>query len=267
LVTPAPTTPPGDLHVAAGAGQALAFAAVLYPLPAGSTATLTFAIDSQQGAAAVQACPTTTTTWKAGADQPADSAPHYNCGAVHYQGVVNDQGTTVTFTFAAVTEATPDLLSLAIVPAAGAVPFSVDLAKPGPRSLTVISSPPSASPSSARSAPPSSSTKPAGASTQAAGKPLGVPQPPADLPPPASDTTNSPGSAPQVAPSAPAAPPTSAVAARGTAGNRATVGSVLGALAMVAAFLFWGLGRGLLGGRITPLSTPLPTGATSAHKT
>ena len=272
LAAPAPTTASGGLHIGAGAGQTLAYAAVLYPLTAGSTATLTLAIDNQNGSVAVQACPTTTTTWKAGGDQPADSAPEYSCKAIHYPGVVSDDGKTVTFTLAAVTEGTPGLLSLAIVPddtASSAATFGLDLAKPGARSLTVIGAPPSA-PSNQQAPPPPPPTSPGTTSsehTQAAGQPLAVPHQSVTLPAPQSATAGQPGTAPQVAPSTPAAPTAPDLTAQHTpSSGRGTTGQILGALALLSALLFWGFGRGLLGGRITPLSMPLPTCVAAARK-
>src|SRR5438309_6935 len=93
LAAPAPTTPSGGLRVAAAPGQVLAFGAVLYRVPLGSTAKLTLKIAAVEGAPLVQACPTKNIRWKAGDDQPADAAPAYDCSTLHSPGNVASHGT------------------------------------------------------------------------------------------------------------------------------------------------------------------------------
>ena len=66
LAAPAPTTPAGGLRVSASPGQVLAFGAVLYQVPVGSTARLTLKIAGAQGTPQVQACPTKNIAWKGG---------------------------------------------------------------------------------------------------------------------------------------------------------------------------------------------------------
>ena len=116
LAAPAPTTPAGGLRVSAAPGQVLAFGAVMYRVPVGSTAKLTFKIAGAQGTPQVQACPTKNIKWKGGDDQPADAAPAYDCTTLHSPGKVSAAGTKITFDVVALTESKPGRLSLAIVP-------------------------------------------------------------------------------------------------------------------------------------------------------
>lgn len=266
---PSPSTPAGGIRVAAAPGQVLAFGAVLYPMPAFASGTLTLTISGSQGTPVVEACPTKSTSWKAGDDQSIDAAPTYDCSAFHYSGTVSADGTSVTFNVSAFGQPTAGLLSLAIVPdlsggsggSGVAAPFSVDVDKPGATSLNVTSAPPPTTPTPTF---PASQPAPASAvvpPSQQAGRPLGVP-----LTGGSSTATVAPSAAPapQVAPTGqPAA--TTNVAASSSGSVASTAGSVIGALVLVAAFLFWGLGRGLLGGRIVPLSQPISAAATSPH--
>jgi hypothetical protein len=254
VAAPSPGTPEGGMHIAAGPGQVLAYGAVLYPLAEhASFGQLRFDISGSQGTVKLLACPTKGTAWSAGDDQPADKAPAYDCQPTRITGAVAANGKTVTFALSALPAKS---LSLAIIPDVSA-PFSVDIDKPDASSLAVTSGStvPAAPPP-----PPTIQSAPAPAadantSTTAAGRPLGVPNLPA--PSTAQAPSTDPAPAPQVATSAP--PPAAAAPAANPANRRSvgsTVGGVVGVLALIAAFLFWGLGRGLLGGRIQPLSSP-----------
>lgn len=253
LAAPSPATPRGGMHIASAPGQVLAYGAVLYPLATkGSVGRLTLGIASSQGTVQLLACPTRNVTWSGGDDQPAAKAPPYNC-ATHAVGAVAADGNTVTFTLPTLPAHT---LSLAIVPdtSAGDAVFSVDVDKPSPSSLDITTTP------SAPPPPPTmtqgSSTAPASKPAPAAGRPLGIPNLPA--PSMAQQTVPAGAPAPQVASSTPPASVTAHQSAAATSSGSAalTVGRVVGALAMVAAFMFWGLGRGLLGGRIQALAGP-----------
>lgn len=249
---PAPTTPSGGMHVAAAPGQVLAYGAVLYPLPAHAVlGQLTFTIAGSQGTVSLVACPTKSTKWSGGDDQSADSAPAYDCGTTKLPGTVASDGKTVTFTL---TSLPTGVLSLAIVPVTDQ-PFSADFDKPGASSLAVTTAP--AAPQSAAPPPPATTQAPppptAHHSVSTAGRPLAVPNVP-------SSTTTQPvtsgGAAPQVASSAPPAPIASEPVAGSTHSAGSIAGRVIGLLALIAALMFWGLGRGLFGGRIMPLSMP-----------
>jgi hypothetical protein len=257
LPGPAPTTPQGGLHIAAAPGQVLAYGAVLYAMPVNTTGSLTLAIAQAQGTVALQACPTKSINWPGGGDQPSDKAPTYDCNAARDPGTVSADGSTVTFRVATFATTSAGRLSLAITPDLTAnQPFSVDIDKPSASSLTVTGSPPPPPPTATPTGQAAAPSHPSTTSQSAAGRPLGVPAPPA-LPP---ATTNAPssGPAPQVAPSTPAAAPGATPVASGNNRSAAsTAGSVIGVLAIIAALLFWGLGRGLLGGKIPVLSSPV----------
>jgi len=258
LAAPAPATPSGGMHVSAAPGQQLAYGAVLYPLPAHAiSGQLTLTVAGSQGTVKLLACPTKTTSWHAGGDQPADSAPAYDCTATHASGSLAANGKTVTFPLVTMPAGS---LSLAIVPDLSAdsngvnQPFSVDLNKPTDASLVVTATapehvaPPPQSPPQSVPAPAANNPAPA------AGRPLAVP----DLPPPSTtqSTSTLDAPAPQVASTTPASPATAFRPAGSSRSTATTIGSIVGALALITAFMFWGLGRGLLGGRIQPLSAP-----------
>jgi len=87
---PAPMTPSGGMHVASGPGQVLAYGAVLYPMPAQALlGRLTFTIAGSQGTVALLACPTKTSSWPGGDDQPPDKAPDYDCSKTRVIGAVS----------------------------------------------------------------------------------------------------------------------------------------------------------------------------------
>ena len=263
---PSPTTPSGGIHVATGpttaAGpllppqappnaQILAYGAVLYELPEGSSATLRLRISgSPQGTPQVAACPTANTSWPPGDDQPSSSEPAYDCGARHYVGALSADGTAMTFQVTAQSESTPGMLSLAIVPdpgstalPTGGAPFAVDFAPPDTGSLTPEGS---AGSSSLYPLPPPflGSSLPIGP-PGGAGLPLGVPSTSTPAPPP---STHRPVA------SAPLTRPAGVVPAETV---RARIASALGIATLLAAVVLWSLGYGLLGGRIIPLSVPL----------
>lgn len=260
VVAPAPATPSGGIHVAAAPGQVLAYGALLYPLPAhASLGSLTLSIAGSQGTVQLTACPTKGTSWSAGDDQAGDSAPAYDCSAMHVSGAVAGDGKSVVF---ALTALPAGALSVAIVPdltsSAGVnQPFSVDLDKPGPSSLNVVAdtSTPAAPPAPTATTPNAPAAAPAKPSI-AAGRPLALPK----LPPSASTTQAAPavtGAAPQIASGAPSTAPAGPQSVGASSRSAmSTAGSIVGVLALIAALMYWGLGRGLLGGRVQPLSIP-----------
>jgi hypothetical protein len=160
---PSPTTPAGGLRVSAMPAQVLAFGTLQYLFPAGSGGTMELKVAQSVGLPAINpsaqdtapvipivACPTKG-TWKAGDDQPTDSAPEWDCTIRQFVGSFSADGKTVTFLVDDGGQETPGVLSLAIVPvltnAAPAVgtplpvdttsPFAIDFAKPEATSLTV----------------------------------------------------------------------------------------------------------------------------------
>ncbi|HET7530241.1 MAG TPA: hypothetical protein VFJ98_04700 [Mycobacteriales bacterium] len=160
---PSPTTPAGGLRVSAMPAQVLAFGTVQYLFPAGSGGTMELKVAQSIGLPAINpsaqdttpvipivACPTKG-AWKAGDDQPIDSAPDWDCSIRQFVGAFSADGQTVTFLVDDGGQETPGVLSLAIVPvltnAAPAVgtplpvdttnPFAIDFAKPEATSLAV----------------------------------------------------------------------------------------------------------------------------------
>jgi hypothetical protein len=273
---PSPTTPAGGLRVATGpatpAGpllpsqvpqnaQIVAYGAVLYALPEGSSAALKLTIaGSPQGTPQVVACPTATTSWAAGDNQPASSEPAYDCASQHFAGTVSADARTITFQVKAQFETAPGVLSLAIVPdttstalPTGGAPFAVDFAPPDAGSFTPA---PSEQPSpSTDSLPPPFLTPstPTDVTGGIVGAPIALPA--VSAPPPL--PTAAPAPTPQGKSPAAAVPPRSAVAATPVDTLKARVASALGTATLLAAIVVWSLGYGLLGGRIIPLSVPL----------
>ena len=281
LAAPAPTTPAGGIRVSAAPGQVLAFGAVLYRAPLGSTAKLTLKIAGAQGTPQVQACPTKNTKWKGGDDQSADAAPAYDCTTLHAPGTVSSNATKITFKMDVLTEPRPGRLSLAIVPdlsgstgpAPGVnTPFSVDFDKPTSKSLTVSTPPPPPPPPQPVPPPASASggtsapvQPPSSTSASVPGAPLGVPSfTGSSTTQTTTRTVQTIGTTPQGTPSP---GPVAGFALPAQAhGIRMTAASVVGGVALAVALLLWGMGYGLLGSRVIPLSVPLPRGGAAARR-
>ncbi len=263
---PSPTTPAGGMRVAAGSGtaqtqapgtvpspQVLAYGALLYELPDGSTATLVLKLaQAAQGMPLVLACPTHDIAWTAGDDQPAPG-PAYDCDSQHYPGTVSADGLSVTFKLTAQFESTTGQLSIAIVPdlsnpalPTGGAPFAIDINPPDAAAFTPSQPPANSSSQPEPFVPPAYNPPDSGT----VGGPLGGPS---VIPPPAAVLPIRPP-APRPRPGAGVVPPATAVT---TESLRARVALGLGGVVLVAAIMVWSLGFGLLGGRIIPLSVPL----------
>lgn len=289
---PSPSTPAGGIRVASGPTSStaptgllpaqvpppqsaviLAYGAVLYSAAEGSSGTLKLVIaGTPQGTPQVVACPTSNTTWPSGDDQPSSSEPAYDCTSQHYPGTVSSDGLTITFKVRALFEHTPGVLSLAIVPdltstaapGGGITPFAVDFNPPDANSFAAASTEPPVSSSSPST--PSETTGGAFTFPSIAlpppvpiGQPLGLPAVTLPTPAPAASP------APQAAGVAPRSTPAQAAPAAVTSGSpgtsaKARFASALGSVALVVAILVWSMGRGVLGGRIIPLSVPLKRG-------
>jgi hypothetical protein len=161
---PSPTTPEGGLRAAVSPGEILAYGAVQYLFPPGSSGTLELKVagstafpevnpnaPSTDPAMPVAACPTTD-TWEAGDNQDFESAPAYDCSVRSFIGSFSADGKTVTFLVDDGGQALPGSLSLAILPvttndapaglgtelpADDTSPMVIDFAKPEADSLTV----------------------------------------------------------------------------------------------------------------------------------
>ena len=142
---PLPTTNTDDLHVSQGPNGPAAYAALAYDI-LGQTVTaatleLKVVANSAVGTLDLMACPTKDASWKAGGDQPIAAGPQYDC-AKGVVGAASSDGSTVTFFLDAPALGSTGY-SVAIAPSAGAVPFSVDFAKPAAASLTLqVEAPP-----------------------------------------------------------------------------------------------------------------------------
>lgn len=138
VALPQPTTGADDLHVSQAPNGPSAYAALAYDLLGQSVSAATLELkvvaNTAVGTIDVVACPTRDVAWKAGGNQPADAGPKYDC-TKGIQGVVAADGTAVTF-FLDAAQQLSGSYSIAIVPSADAVAFSVDFAKPDPTSLT-----------------------------------------------------------------------------------------------------------------------------------
>lgn len=142
----APSTTPGnELQVSNGLQGPLAFAAVRFSVPSGtsSSSDLSLTLDvpsgstSTIGTPAVSACPTTG-SWKAGGDQPSSSAPGYDCTAGNEaNGSVS--GTSERWVFPAAW-ASGSTVSVALVPTPGTQndPFSQQFDDPTSASVSVL---------------------------------------------------------------------------------------------------------------------------------
>lgn len=137
------TTAAANLHVAHGAGQDLAFAAVSFRSALHSSATLRLRVvaGSELGTPRLIACPTTNDNWSGGGNQPTSHAPTYVCTgrAVAAQVTTTDGLSYVTFPLHAEQQLDPRTTSLAILPAPGSAPaFAVDLTE---ATLAIIADP------------------------------------------------------------------------------------------------------------------------------
>lgn len=140
------TASSGQLQVSSGLQGPLAFAAVRIGIPptidptsASVTLTLVQVPNSAVGTVSVAACPTTT-SWKSGGDQPASSAPGYDCSAGR-QAVAIDSDGQDTFSIPA-GWASGSTVEVAIVPAPGTTtPFSVDYSEPTTQSAVIAGAP------------------------------------------------------------------------------------------------------------------------------
>ncbi len=224
---PAPGTGADDLHVGQGPAGPSAYAAVAYDLTGqsvtGATLTLKVVADSAVGTTDVLACPTADAAWKAGGNQPISAAPRYDC-ARGLPGIRASDGTSVSFLLGLSQQLAGGGYALAIVPAADALPFSVDFAKPDAASLTpdpageepvapadpdVVTPPPPADPGTG-----TGTTGSVGLLPETTGDSGFVAAPPAMLPDPA------PLAAPTPAPSAPSYAPSAAAAPLAPVSNR-----------------------------------------------
>lgn len=135
---PQPSAQPGDLRVTAGPDAPTAYSAVLYSAFGSTAATLDLQLrDGRKvGTPSVVACPTVTTDWPGGDNQPYDAAPPYDCEIGMAEGTVSEDGTSLSFALDESTQIEEGVWSLALVPAPGSGPFSVDFQKPGPEAFT-----------------------------------------------------------------------------------------------------------------------------------
>lgn len=141
LVVPQPTAQPGDLRVAAGADGPSAYAAVLYTATDATEATLDLTVRSAFGTPEIAACPTVTSDFPEGGNQPFDKAPEFDCERSQVFGFPSEDGKTVSFALDESSQVEPGVWSLAIVPQPESTSgvFSVDFEKPAPEAFVVTS--------------------------------------------------------------------------------------------------------------------------------
>ena len=141
LVVPQPTARPGDLRVAAGPDGPSAYAAVLYTAPDATEATLDLTVRSAFGTPEIAACPTVTSDFPEGDNQPFEKAPEFDCALSQVFGSPSEDGKTVSFALDQLSQIEPGVWSLAIVPQPESTSgvFSVDFEKPAPEAFVVTS--------------------------------------------------------------------------------------------------------------------------------
>lgn len=142
LVAPAPTTAPGDLRVASGVDEPSAYSALLYPTAGSTSATLDLKVraGSTRGVPEVVACPTVTSEWPEGGNQPYAAAPEFDCEAGSAFGSLSEDGSTLSFLLDSSTQVEPGVWSLALVPQPGSTSglFAIDLEKPAPEAFVAV---------------------------------------------------------------------------------------------------------------------------------
>lgn len=133
LAAPVPSEP-GDLRVASGVHGPSAFSALLYPTVGSTSATLDLKVraGSTVGTPEVVACPTVTTEWPEGENQPYDTAPEFDCEAGSTFGSLSADGSTMSFLLDSSVQVEPGVWSLALVPQPGSTSglFAIDFEKP-----------------------------------------------------------------------------------------------------------------------------------------
>jgi hypothetical protein len=147
LPLPVPVVPDGGLFVQQGATtDPIAFGAVRYTVPDGSSSalTLTAAPGSVALAASMQACKTTT-TWEATPGGPGSWDSHPSFGNPCAPGLVAADGSAVAFNLNA-SFVTSGALDVAIVPLSSATPFAVAFEPPADDALQSAGGKPSSSP-------------------------------------------------------------------------------------------------------------------------
>jgi hypothetical protein len=237
---PMPTTTAGDLHIGQAPNGPSAYAAVSYDLlgQAATSASLTLKLKSALGTPALSACITKDNSWKAAQDGALADAPAFDCAKAGISGVLSAAGDSITFLLND-TQQLAGSYSLAIVPTPGAVPFQVDVEKPGPTSLTptgLTAAPDAPAP---YQPPPPAGAAPGGGAAAPAPMPAGL-APIAPAPAAAQAPLVAPPAAPAPQPAAapPALPPAVATAPIQPVSNREryAAGSLL---ALIAGGLVW----------------------------
>jgi hypothetical protein len=136
VVLPQPMAQEGDLRVASSPSGPSAYAAVLYSAPGASSATLVLEVRSRQGTAEVVVCPTETTDWPEGGNQPYDKAPAFDCDLGQAFGSPSEDGKTLSFMLDTSTQTEPGVWSLALAPSPDSDDvFLLDIVAPGPESF------------------------------------------------------------------------------------------------------------------------------------
>jgi hypothetical protein len=135
LPLPVPVVPDGGLFVQQGASEPVAFGALRYIVPEGSSSslTLTAAPGSVALAASMQACKTST-TWQGTPSGPGSWDKRPSFGNPCAPGIVSSDGAYVAFNLNS-SFVSGGAVDVAIIPLVAATPFAVAFAKPDADSL------------------------------------------------------------------------------------------------------------------------------------
>ncbi len=118
------------------------------------------------------ACPTKTSTWEAGGNQPFEAGPGYDCAAGTVFGSLAADGASISFPLDSTVLPASGPLSLALAPLPdGTAPFSIDLSDPvyTPAEASPAAGTPAADPAPAAAAPPPAAPPPGDAGSLASG--------------------------------------------------------------------------------------------------
>lgn len=250
--------PGGGLYIENGFGGPAAIAALSFRVPAGAAVgpLVLHLAGSPTITGAPVACPLRSPTFTPAQEGAWSSRPAYDCQRATSDGKVDAAKTTVTF------DVSPFVRDGAVAVAllAGGPADQMAFQKPGAGTLAVTPVDQAPVPAAAGPAPAVSPSPATGPAPVVAPPDPGVAGAGPVAAPPLQPTP--PVAAPPVVDSSPATAVTPAAASPVAALHRspwhARVARVLGVLALLVVLVAWTEGFGVLGGRIRPLSAPVP---------
>jgi hypothetical protein len=207
------------LYISGGPGGALAVSALRFTIPAEEEVlSLTLVVADLQGTPSVGACPATS-AWTAADGGPFDERPTADCEAASARGVVDEAGTTLTFSLGGLVR--DGMLDVVLLPGkddadASDATFSLALEPPGPESLTTSSTGASTgADGSGGDVPPATPAASSGGGEASFAPPPSRPTPSSPGPVPAPSFVPATGSASPVASPPPGVEPTGAAVVAG----------------------------------------------------